>query len=82
MGDDIRRMRHPPWVKIGLWGLAGRAAAWAFVWLSVAIAIGCVAYRSIGHRSCPGRLMVVAASWYKLSIRWVDEHGDWARGPV
>ncbi len=48
MGDfddeQPQLLERPLWVKVGLWGLPGRSSAWAFVWLSLAVAVGCVAY--------------------------------------
>ena len=37
-------MPWPLWVSVGLWGLPGRGWAWACFWLSIAVAVGCVAY--------------------------------------
>lgn len=40
----ISRSDYPWWVKLGMWGVPGRAGLWAFVALSVTAAIGCVGY--------------------------------------
>jgi hypothetical protein len=77
MGDAPRKVERPWWVKIGLWGLPSRASAWAFFWLSMAIAIVCVAYGLIDRRAAIGGILVLAAAWYYLAIRWVDHHGEW-----
>ena len=76
-GDDQEKKR-PLWVRVGLWGLPNRASAWAFVWLSIVIAAGCVAYGFVDWRFFSGGVMVLAALWYYLSIRWVDRHGRWS----
>jgi hypothetical protein len=44
MSARLPRERYPWWVKLGLWGVPGRAGAWAFVAVSVLLAVGCVAY--------------------------------------
>ena len=76
--DEDERRERPLWVKLGLWGLPNRAAAWAFFWLSIAIAVGCVAYGFVDWRFFAGGGMVFAALWYYLSIRWVDQNDRWA----
>jgi hypothetical protein len=72
------RSKWPMLVRFGLWGLPSRAAAWAFFWLSLAVAAGCVAYGFVGPRAFIGGVMVVAALAYYLSIRWVDRHSSWS----
>ena len=76
MGVD--RSKWPVMVQIGLWGLPNRSAAWVFFWLSIAIAVSCVAYGFVNPIACIGGLLVFAALWYFLSIRWVDQHGTWS----
>jgi hypothetical protein len=71
-------MKRPLWVQVGLWGLPNRASAWAFFWLSLAVAVGCVAYGFVDWRFFFGGLIVFAALWYYASIRWVDRHGRWS----
>jgi hypothetical protein len=78
MTDGTGNVRRPLWVKIALWGLPNRASAWAFVWLSMAIAIGCAACGIIDRRFLIGDIMVLAAVWYYGAIRWVDQHGGWS----
>jgi hypothetical protein len=73
----VDRSVWPFWVRIGLWGLPTRAAAWAFFWLSIAIAVGCVAYALVDRRYLVGGILALAALWYYLSIRWVDKHSRW-----
>jgi hypothetical protein len=62
----------------GLWGLPNRLAACAFFWLSLALAGACVAYGFVNPLAFLGGLMVFAALWYYLSIRWVDQHSGWS----
>jgi hypothetical protein len=62
---------RPLWVAVGLWGLKTRAMAWAFVVLSIVVAIGWMYF------SWTGVLIFLAALWYFLAIRWVDQHGSW-----
>jgi hypothetical protein len=65
------------WVRIGLWGLPNRGSAWGFFWLCMAIAVGCIAYGFVDRRFFIGGVMALAAAWYYLSIRWVDQHSGW-----
>src|SRR5258708_2935451 len=66
------------WVKLGLWKIPSRGAAWSFCWLAVAIAIGCTACGFMDRRFFLGGLMAVAALWQSISIRRVDGHGGWS----
>jgi hypothetical protein len=65
-------------VRVGLWGVHSRGAAWAFFWLSIAAAAGCIAYGFINPPFFAGGALLLAALWYYLSIRWVDGHGGWS----
>ena len=78
MDDGKLPLERPVWVKVGLWGVPGRAGAWSFFWLSIAIAVACIAYGFQDRRFFWGGLLVFAALWYYLSIRWVDQHDGWA----
>lgn len=71
------RSEWPFLVRLGLWGLPNRASAWAFFWLSIAVAVGCAAYGFVDARFFGGIAMALAALWYYLSIRWVDQHSRW-----
>ena len=74
------RPRQPLWVKVGLWGLSGRASAWVFVWSCVAIAAGCIVMGFVNNSWwLLGAPMFLAAFWYWASIRWVDRHGGWSQ---
>jgi hypothetical protein len=64
-------------VKLSLWGVPNRAAAWAFVWLSVLLAVACVVYGFWDSRYFVGILFLLAALGYWLALRWVDHHGSW-----
>ena len=76
MGVD--RNNWPIMVRLGLWSLPNRASAWAFFWLSLIIAAGCIAYGFVNPLGFIGGLLVFAALWYYLSIRWVDRHSSWS----
>jgi hypothetical protein len=82
MADRVPREQYPWWVKFGLWGVPSRTGAWAFVGLSVLLAVGCVAYAVLANdpRLYVGLLFLLAALAYWLAIRWVDRHGSWDRG--
>ena len=75
---SVDRSKWPMLVRLGLWGLPNRASAWAFSWVSLAIAAGCVGYGFVNGLGFIGGLLVFAALWYYLSIRWVDEHSSWS----
>lgn len=79
MNRPVPKSHYPWWVKVSLWGLPGRAWVWAFVWLSVALAVGCVGYALAAPdpRFLGGAGFLFAALMYWLSIRWVDRHGSW-----
>ena len=74
MGVD--RGNWPILVRVGLMGL-NRGSAWAFVWLSLALAVVGVAAGFVYPLAFLGGLFVFAALWYYLSIRWVDDNGRW-----
>ena len=65
-------MERPLWVTVGLWGLSTRSVAWAFVVISVLVAMG-----SIVFWTWWGALVFLAALWYWLAIRWVDQNDSW-----
>jgi hypothetical protein len=77
VAERVRKSDYPWWVKLSIWGVPGRAGLWAFVALSVAAAIGCVAYGFIDRRFFLGASFLLAALMYWLSIRWIDQHGTW-----
>jgi hypothetical protein len=74
----VDRNAWPLLVQLALWGLPSQRAAWAFFWLSIAIAVACVAYGFIDYRFFIGGIMAVAALWYYLAIRWVDQNSSWS----
>lgn len=74
----VDRGKWPVLVRVGLWGLPSRGSAWAFFWLSIALAAICVAYGFVNPPAFAGGLLVFAALWYFLSIRWVDQNSDWS----
>ena len=60
-----------------MWGLPNRAAAWAFVWLSLLAALAAGVGAFFYWPAAFGVLFVLAALWYYLSIRWVDRYDRW-----
>ncbi|HEY0070885.1 MAG TPA: hypothetical protein VGE04_13040 [Chloroflexia bacterium] len=61
-------------------GLRSRGAAWAFFWISIVIAVGCIAYEFVYPSFFIGAIalfVLLAALWYYLAIRWVDQHSRW-----
>lgn len=71
------RSKWPPMVRIGLWGVPNRTAAWAFAAGSLILALVCVAISFKDPRYIGGAALLFAALWYYLSIRWVDKHSHW-----
>ena len=79
MGGRMPREQFPWWVKLGLWGVPGRAGAWAFVVFSVLLAAGFAGYAVVSGdaRFYVGLLFLGAALTYWLALRWVDRNGSW-----
>jgi hypothetical protein len=75
---SVDRSRWPIMVRMGLWGLPNRESAWVFFWISTIAAAGCVAYGFVNPRFFIGGLLVFAALWYYLAIRWVDRNDRWS----
>lgn len=67
------RDNWPLMVRLALWQVRTRNTAWMFCWLSLALGIVCLfsPFRI-------GGLMIFAALWYYLAIRWVDQNSDWS----
>lgn len=65
-------MKRPLWVSIGLWGLKTRGSVLAFMWLSIALAVA-----SAIVQFWLGLLVLLAALWYWLAMKWVDENEGW-----
>ena len=65
---------------MGLWGIPDRAIAWAFFWFSLFLAVVPTvrAYFTGDTQHFLCGLFGLAALWYWLCIRWVDEHGGWS----
>ncbi|WP_092051512.1 hypothetical protein [Planctomicrobium piriforme] len=78
MNENRMTTERPRWVKLGLWGLPGRAAARGFFWLSVALGIGSICYGFVDPRFWGGAAFLLAAFWYDAAIRWVDRNGSWS----
>jgi hypothetical protein len=78
----VPRPPRPFWVKVGLWGVPGRRAAWGFFWVCIAFAAfsGMRGFRDA--RWFLGTPVVLAAFWYWASIRWTDRHGSWTHAAV
>lgn len=79
--DRVPRAEYPWWVALSLWGVPGRAGVWAFFWLSVGLAVGCVVYGLWDARFFYGAAFLFSALMYGLTIRWVDRYGSWGPDP-
>lgn len=75
---DVDRGTWPPMVRIALFGVPNRTAAWICIWLSIALAVGSVAYGFINPIGFLGVAFVLAALWYFLALRWVDQNSKWS----
>lgn len=71
------RSQWPVMVRLGLWKVPTRNAVWSYFWLSVVLAVSLTALGLIYRAALMGSLMALAAFWYYLAIRWVDQHGGW-----
>jgi hypothetical protein len=79
------------WVEIGLFGVGSRRQAMAWFGGTMAASIVAIVvvfvllYRSFGFPLLVAALgavvvhvgLALAALWYRLCIRWMDEHGGW-----
>ena len=73
----VDRTRWPAWVRVGLWGIATRRAAYGFFGVSLLLSIASAVGGFVWPVLFTGGLLVIAALWYLLAIRWVDQHGGW-----
>lgn len=78
MVQERRSNSRPPWVEVGLYGVSSRGAALAFLWISVALAVVCLIAGFFFLPLFLGALFGVAALWYWLAIKWVDQNDRWA----
>ena len=73
----VPRHAYPWWVKFSQWGVPSRSGLWAFVTLSLALAVGCIIYSFWDWRFLGGAAFLFSALMYWMSIRWIDRHGSW-----
>jgi hypothetical protein len=84
VADELLRRIHsqeerPWWVQIGLWGIHSRSTAWVFVWIALFLTVvPPLCFFSVNKGVAVFGLFGLAALWYWLCIRWVDEHGSWS----
>lgn len=83
IAEEVRTAKppRPLWVALGLWGLSSRTSALAFMWFSIATAIGGTIYSRYDPRFLGCAALLLAAAWYWGAIRWVDRHDDWNPKP-
>jgi hypothetical protein len=77
MTKRLTRSEYPLWVKLGIWGVPGRGGLWFFFWLSISLAVACVAYGFVNPVFFAGVGFVFSALMYWLTIRWIDANGTW-----
>ncbi len=71
-------MEKPLYVKIGLFAVPTRKTAKVYMYLCAATAfVSLVAGLMISDKYLPGVLLLLAAFWYKVSIKWMDDNGGW-----
>jgi hypothetical protein len=74
------RSQWPAFIRASLWGIKHCWLAWLFVWLSVAIAIGLLAYGFTDRRGFIGAIAFVGvALLYYFPLRWVDQNSTWSQ---
>jgi hypothetical protein len=73
----MNQHHRPIWVSIALWGLSGRASALAFCLISLVLGIAIGLGGFWDRRLFLGFLMLLAALWYWLAIRWMDRNSRW-----
>jgi hypothetical protein len=73
------REERPWWVQVGLWGIHSRSTAWVFFWIALGLAVApSLLLFTVNKGFAVCGLFGLAALWYWLCIRWVDEHGSWS----
>jgi len=84
-------MRKPIWVRLGLFMLQTREQAVSYLVAASVGAVlvfvatipvmviirGAPLLIALGAAVTLGGLLALAATWYWLSIRWMDKHGGW-----
>jgi hypothetical protein len=90
MGANDDRKDWPILVRISLFAVPTRVAAWVWVWFTVALAVGCFVFGWIlllvtfMPSFFPlalfgvGGYCIVGAGAYYWSLRWVDQNGRWS----
>jgi hypothetical protein len=71
------RLDWPRWVRVGLWRVPSRAAAFAFVWLSIGLALAGLIAGFWHPVLFVAVLFILAAWWYWRAIHWVDKNASW-----
>ena len=74
----IDRGTWPAFVRLALAGITSRTMAWVCLWISVALAALSIAIGFKWPIAFTGGLMLLAALWYYLAIRWVDQNSRWS----
>jgi hypothetical protein len=78
--QNQNRRQWPRWVRLGLWGVPTRRSALIWVWVSALI--GVFLSVSLEAFAFPVGISVgipffLAALWYWVALRWVDQHETW-----
>ena len=69
---------RPMWVEFALFGISTRGGVLGCMWLSIGLAVAGVIGGFFERVLFLGILFLLAAMWYYLAIRWMDENDGWA----
>ena len=71
-------MKKPLYVKVGLFGVPSKKAAKGYMYFCASLAlVSLLVGIVISDKYLMGLVFALAAFWYKLSIKWMDENNGW-----
>lgn len=74
MSNETNR---PKWVKLALWGVPNRIAAWLCFWFTLQIVVSLIIYSFWEPLFLISIIFIIGPIWYYLAIKWVDKKGKW-----
>lgn len=75
---SVDRRLWPAWVQLGLWGMPTRWMAWFFCTFALLGGIAGIVYGFVNPPGFWAGLLLLAALWYYLAIRWVGRNSRWS----
>lgn len=81
LSEPKSRSPKPWWVEVGLWKINDRNTAWLFLGISVAMAVLPAVVMSVAmgsNRFFISGIFILAAVWYWLCIKWMDDNDGWS----